>query len=186
MGMLALSAIVKWSSRRPLTNCASIWFLTPGRKADLLLCVKACETIESGERSLTPSKIKSMSGSLFSSVAQVSKTNSVETLAAWGCCLNSEKEPAWIGKLSPHSAGSGVLKTGSIPHLTTWSWKLLLVLWSKYHSGEDLQLSIGLVFGSWAVPDWCCHCGWAPKQCGLMQTWSYLQEETKRQPLRRW
>ena len=110
-GMLALSAIAKWS----VTNCASIWFLAPGLKADLLLCVKACETIESRERSLTPSKIKSMSGSLFSSVAQVSETKSVETLAAWGCCLNSEKGPAWIGKLSPYSAGSGVLKTGSVP-----------------------------------------------------------------------
>ena len=115
MGMFALSAVAKWSSRRPLTNCASIWFLAPGRKADLLLCVKACETIKSGEGRLTPSKIKAMSGSLFSSVAQVSQTKSVETLAACGCCLNSENGPAWIGKLSSHSEGSGVLKTGSVP-----------------------------------------------------------------------
>ena len=43
------------------------------------------------------------------------KTKSVETLAAWGCCLNFDKGPAWIGKLSSHSAGSGVLKTGSVP-----------------------------------------------------------------------
>ena len=56
-----------------------------------------------------------MSGSLFSSVAQVSKIKSVETLAAWGYCLNSEKGPALIGKFSPHSAGYGVLKTGSVP-----------------------------------------------------------------------
>ena len=130
MGMLALSAIAKWS----LTNYASNWSLAPCRQTDLLLCVKACETIESGERSwnpcLAPFKIKSMSGSLFSSVAQVPKTKSMETLSAWGCCLNSEKGPTWIGKRSPHSAGSGVLKTGWFKslHLTMWSRHLLLVL----------------------------------------------------------
>lgn len=39
-------------------------------------------------------RINSMSGSLVSYVAGVSKTKSGETLAAWGCCLNSEKGSA--------------------------------------------------------------------------------------------
>ena len=56
-----------------------------------------------------------MSGSLFSSVAQLPKTKSMETLSAWGCCLNSEQDPTWIGQRSPHSAGTGVLRTGSVP-----------------------------------------------------------------------
>ena len=56
-----------------------------------------------------------MSGSFESSVAQVSKIKSVETLAAWGCCINSRKGPALISKLSPHSAVCCVMKAGSVP-----------------------------------------------------------------------
>ena len=54
---------------------------------------------------LTPFRINSMSGSCDSWVAQVSNIKSVETLAALGCCIDSERGPASIGRLSPHSAG---------------------------------------------------------------------------------
>jgi len=56
-----------------------------------------------------------MSGSFDSSAAQVPKIKSVETLAAWGYCIDSKKAPALIGKLSPHSAGQHVIKAGSVP-----------------------------------------------------------------------
>ena len=109
VGMWDWSATAKWSCWRPLTSCASIWTLVPGRKTDLLFCVKACTTMESGgsrwKPCWTPFRINSMSTSCESSVAQVSNIKSVETLAALGCCIDSERGPASMGRLSPHSAG---------------------------------------------------------------------------------
>ena len=49
-----------------------------------------------------------MSGSRESSVAQVSNIKSVETLAALGCCIDSEMGPASMGRLS-HTLQDDVL-----------------------------------------------------------------------------
>ena len=78
VGMWEWSASAKWSCWRPLNSCTSIWSLDPGRKADLLFCVKACTTMESAgswwKACWNTTKINSMSGSCGSSVAQVSNT----------------------------------------------------------------------------------------------------------------
>ena len=56
-----------------------------------------------------------MSESCESSVAQGSNIKSVETWAAFGCCIDSETGPASIKKLSPHSAGGCVVKGVLVP-----------------------------------------------------------------------
>ena len=97
------------------------------------------------------------------------KTKSVETLAAWGCCLNSEKGPTWIGKLSPHSAGSGVLKTGSVNVIVTTPASSVFKIPLGGRSAVECGLSIwflsssrlvqSLWVGSEAMRFWCKQSG---------------------------
>ena len=71
----------------------------------------------------------------------------VETLAALGCCINSERGPASMGRLSPHSVGWCVVKGDCFLHVMMWMRYLLLGLQSKYNLEKSLQLSVGSQLG---------------------------------------